>query len=309
MGQPDIAVRHYQRVLHVAGDNVEARIGLAEALTALGDRGEPDRYEHAEREFARGIALAYRAGVPQLDERTGSNPLASHGLAAAHYARGYALVRLHESESSRVPFPRGGRSYLEEALHQFREARTIDPTHSQATSAIECLEAERRRARSRGWLQQWIPIALVGLCLLLLVAANVFFIDQQLGANVYAALVFGLLLFMIAALSLPQLLKLKVGGIALEKTVVEQGVLAAGLGVPRDASFASLPAFRLTAQRDVQLRPPGQLERPDPPDVREQLERRRPKRNDPRLAGQQTAVGAELPKRQSPTNGANGSQS
>jgi hypothetical protein len=49
----------------------------------------------------------------------------------------------------------------------------------------------------------------------------------------YALLTFGSLIFMVAGLYLPQILKLKVGGIELEKKPVEQITTSVSLGITR----------------------------------------------------------------------------
>jgi hypothetical protein len=49
----------------------------------------------------------------------------------------------------------------------------------------------------------------------------------------YSLLTFGSLLFMVAGLYLPQLLKLKVGGIELEKSSLDQSTPAGPIGIRR----------------------------------------------------------------------------
>ena len=75
LGRAVDAERCYRKVLDVAPANVEARIGLAEALTAQGDTGQPQHYESAEREFARAIDLAESTAAPEPERREGSTAL------------------------------------------------------------------------------------------------------------------------------------------------------------------------------------------------------------------------------------------
>jgi hypothetical protein len=51
--------------------------------------------------------------------------------------------------------------------------------------------------------------------------------------DMYSLLTFGSLLFMVAGLYLPQLLKLKVGGIELEKSSLDQSTPAGPIGIRR----------------------------------------------------------------------------
>jgi hypothetical protein len=65
--------------------------------------------------------------------------------------------------------------------------------------------------------------------------ANLFFSvpGKQIDIGYYILLTFGSLMFILAGLSLTQLLKLKVAGIELEKSVVEQITTSGGLGISK----------------------------------------------------------------------------
>ena len=66
--------------------------------------------------------------------------------------------------------------------------------------------------------------------------------SSALDAKVYVILTFGALLFMIAGLYLPNVLKLKVPGIELEKASVERVSAPSALGISR---FGSLTKVRV----------------------------------------------------------------
>jgi hypothetical protein len=74
--------------------------------------------------------------------------------------------------------------------------------------------------------------AALAVTLLVLVQLNFFVghVGKQIGAAVYLPLSLGLLLFIIAAFYLPQLLRLKVAGIELEKSSTEAVTQPLGIG-------------------------------------------------------------------------------
>jgi len=251
MGRSAEAERDYRRILEAAPCNVEARIGLAEALTAQGDNGQPGRYELAERQFAQAIELAVSTASPEPRRREGSTALNRRQLATLYYEQGYSLTRIYEAETTRGPL-RGGRAsdYLSAARKAFADAIKTDPTHPQAAAAMDRVRQELHERRSvAGTQTSW---ALVGICMVLLVLVHLFFFvpwfresleaeyRKSLTPTTYGMLTFGLIALLIAAVSLPQLLKLKVAGIALEKTAVEKATGPASLDLTRESGMPGL---------------------------------------------------------------------
>jgi hypothetical protein len=83
----------------------------------------------------------------------------------------------------------------------------------------------------------------IGPWLLTLLSLVVFFLSQanfflgmpgkQIDTGYYVLLTFGSLMFILAGLTLAQLLKLKVAGIELEKSAVDQITTSGGLGISK----------------------------------------------------------------------------
>jgi tetratricopeptide (TPR) repeat protein len=276
------AERLYREVLERAPNNVDARIGLGEALTGLGDArvedgagragaGDPDLYQDAREQFTRALRIAEETGVKApVRLRTGSRSLNARERAALHYTMGYGCVMLHRIRPDRrrlVPRPLGP---LAQARRDFRRATKADPTHAQAARALRRLKDERG---SRA--PQWGALLLASICVLLLAAVQAAFylkgspnaIEED--AMTYTVLTFGLLGFFLAALSLPELLKLRVGGVVLEKSRSEPLDVGTTLPISRGEPFTSRFSPRLAEVRTVladrdRRRPQGEAPRRDP---------------------------------------------
>jgi hypothetical protein len=106
---------------------------------------------------------------------------------------------------------------------------------------------------------RWAPVlvSLLSLAILILVQTSFFFrkpaVNVELGY--YVLLTFGALAFVAAGLYLPQVLKLKVAGVELEKSSVEK-VVAPPLGIRRDpfavrTSSVFPSAFSAAKQRRI----------------------------------------------------------
>jgi tetratricopeptide (TPR) repeat protein len=275
MGRPDVAEGGYRSVLEIGPGNVEGRIGLAEALAAQGGAGESGKYDLAEPEYQAAIDLAIKSCAPDPRLREGSTTLNRRKLATVYYARGYVLVKLYETETERGLLRQQGPRYLSKALESFQDALRMDPAHPQAATAIDRVRQEQWQRRSTALLGSWLPLSLAGICAFLILIVNLFFfvplLRETLGADFktevtpgsYAMLVLGLLVLLIASVSLPQLLKLKVPGVALEKAAVEQPKGPAQLEIGRGQELAGLVPMKLPDALSIDSSRP----RKDAPDV------------------------------------------
>jgi hypothetical protein len=99
-------------------------------------------------------------------------------------------------------------------------------------------KTEKRLSRfSPQWLTEKVgPLVISGLSLLIFFASQVgFYIAHSKKDYIgyYALFTFGSLIFMVAGLYLPQILKLKVAGIELEKSSVDQITTSGTLGISK----------------------------------------------------------------------------
>jgi tetratricopeptide (TPR) repeat protein len=219
LGQRDRAEKEYSEVLRITEDHVESHIGLGDLFTAMAEDGDKELYEAAIEKFSRGLDVA------RSKER--SKVLKPGELANVLYSRGFARVRSYEAS----PFLR--RKRLAEAREDFELCCDRDRNHLKAKRALARID-ERLKSTPADWAQQSGPWVLLPASLLVLVLAQLaFFLWKMLGATHYVAITLGALFFVIVGLYLPQLLRLKVGGLELEKSPVEQVGTAGGLGIKK----------------------------------------------------------------------------
>lgn len=127
----------------------------------------------------------------------------------------------------------------------------MDPELFKAKRAVDKIDKVLPRRTPQGLLEKWGPLVILGFSTFVFLLSQLgivlSFMDKSkpplLGAldqarylhvNEYVALTFGSLLLMVASCYLPQLLKLKVPGIELEKTVVDQTTSVGTVGISKD---------------------------------------------------------------------------
>jgi amino acid permease len=115
---------------------------------------------------------------------------------------------------------------LKAALVDFRECKKVDPNYSKARVAIEKINKSLRQLRVDSLVNVWGPVCIFCLSVFVFLMAQLFFIHAWWSHSVkdaltnYISITFPSLLFMVAGVYLPQLLKLKLPGIELEKASV-----------------------------------------------------------------------------------------
>jgi tetratricopeptide (TPR) repeat protein len=257
----DEAEAHYRQVLRTTRGNVEAHAGLGEVLTRIADRGgEPELYEDAIAHFIEAEALA-TSMKSEVAARRGSSRLSATQLASVLYGRGYARVKLYEARLDEgLRSRRGNRRLLAEASADFAAAIKVNRDHFKAQRAHEKVERWRKPGVDRRLLEELAPLVVVSLTLCALLALQlIFFTGWPVRPTPAEWLVgtLGLLLFVFAGLSLPQLLKLKVGGIELERSAVEPGVPTSlgisseSISISRGGFQPSYPAPKLASRPDA----------------------------------------------------------
>ena len=222
----------------VARTNIYALLGAAQVSIELADDGDPDQY---------GVAAQYLTETLSHGKykESGSKRLSNSDISTIHYMRGYALIKSWEADTFRT-----WSTKLRNAQQDFQNCKETDPNDSKARAAIEEIDNLIRRRKSESWQDVWGPrviffvgaavfvFAQVGLCV------HWVYPDKGLANTDYTALTFGSLLFMVAALYLPQVLKLKVSGsgVELEKASIDRVSAPAILGISR--SKLSIPISR-----------------------------------------------------------------
>ena len=221
-GLVDKAEVEFRKALDRAPAHVEALLGLADVYLSMGDAGHSEMYEDA-------IAQLEEAMRWSASER-GSKKLSDPERAAVEYSLGYARARLYEGSRELRD-----ESLLRRAEKHFENATVKDPSHRKAKRARAQLASRLRQSRPKWLTERAAPVVifLLSLVVLVLTQLNFFRWEDAPDATVYSALTFGSLLFMVAGLFLPQILKLKVAGIELEKSSTSQISSTGPLGISR----------------------------------------------------------------------------
>jgi tetratricopeptide (TPR) repeat protein len=213
----DDAEQEFCRVLKTAPDHIESRIGLGAVYSALGEAGDPDMYDAAVTQYSRALTLSATS--------SGSKRLTKSELAKVRYSRGYAYVKSYEA--FKAP---SERRRLRDARTDFAECLTLDEDQHKAKRAIEKIDKVLPRRSPQKYMEDWGPSLILALSLVVFLVVEWKFLKnpQFLPPGGYIAVTFGLLLFMVASCYLPQLLKLKVPGIELEKTAAVDQITTLG---------------------------------------------------------------------------------
>jgi tetratricopeptide (TPR) repeat protein len=228
LGSRTEALEVFNGALGITNRHVESLIGLAEVYTAMGDAGEEpqDNYNKSIKYFSKALDMS-KSGE-------GSKMLTPKERSEALYSRGYAHAQLFDAAAPDLT----DQKQLWLALKDFRQSLILDKDRDRAKSA-----RDKTAARLRGAYAKKITKGL-GSLLIVVLAAAIFVLTQlsffvwrlpDLPARYYLSLTFGSLLFVMAGVSLPSLLRLKVAGVELEKkSVVEQIGSSIPLGITRD---------------------------------------------------------------------------
>jgi hypothetical protein len=233
--------------------------------TWRGDEGDTDSYTDAIREFDEALRLddtmklplGAREGSLRLSPREGSLRLSPHQRAAVLYSRGYAQVRLFEKSGRWRNLPRIRPELLRAAQDDFQDALDCDKDHFRAQRALDKLGGPFQELPKR-LLDEWAPRAIAVLALAILVYVQVMFLLHRVGDTSYAALTFGLFMFIVAGLYLPEISKLKVGAAELQKSVSEEPLSRVDLGISRSESLiTSVRAFAAPVPLEADVPPMG----------------------------------------------------
>jgi tetratricopeptide (TPR) repeat protein len=204
----------FTEILSAAPGLMAARMGLGDTFYAQAEDGETDRCVAAIDQYSRALKDMLNGASSNSRSRTAESRIL--------YARGCAHVQAYNySFTLRGSGSRFGlklRSSLTAAERDFRSAKRLG--HVGADRALQIVAERGSSLRAREYPS--IIITVVSIMLLVLVQV-VFFggYFTKLTPTQYETFSLALLAFTIAGLSLPQLLKLKVAGISIEKTASE----------------------------------------------------------------------------------------
>jgi hypothetical protein len=172
-------------------------------------------------------------------------------MADIYYMRGYAKTKRYEADRARLPV-----LLIASARSDFLQSLRTRPDHNLARSAIGKLDQNlRRHLRSAAEIFGQFAVFTAGA--FIFTFAQIDFplrslslhralglpAESLLGTGYYLSLTFGALAIMIAALSLPKLLTLKVPGIELRTASLDQ--VASPLGIRRAGLFENFLRDRL----------------------------------------------------------------
>ncbi|MBI4377606.1 MAG: tetratricopeptide repeat protein [Nitrospinae bacterium] len=219
------AESEYKNILKITQNHIESQIGLGEVYTAMGDDGDIDMYDQAINHYTEGIKIS------QL--KIGSKRLRKRDLAAIYYSRAYARIKLYETSKTIKD-----EGILYDAMKDFNNCFANDHGHNKAKRAKEKLEKRLSRFSPQRFMEKGGPPLIVTLSLITFILSTISFFFGKPNDYIkdplhYAVLTFGSLIFMVAGLYLPQILKLKVGSVELEKSPVEQITTQIPLGISR----------------------------------------------------------------------------
>jgi hypothetical protein len=195
----------------------------------MGDNGDVEMYEDAIKFFSDALALS--------KSEEGSKVLRGKELALLFYSRGYASAKSYENSK-----PARGESLLRAALSDFEVSYQKDKNNFRAKRAAEKLRLRLSYTRSQSILRSVGPIIIFLVSAFVFVVTQYCFFTGRPGGRIiseshYALLTFGSIIFMIAGLSLPELLKIKIAGVELEKISIEQGGQPfSSLGMPKSSN-------------------------------------------------------------------------
>ncbi len=229
--QPEAALDTYDDVLRIAPGNVGAHIGSGEILVQRAEETDDDQlYEDAEMHFREAIDLA-QSVVRGSAVRRGSHALGPRRLANLYYARGYTRVKIYESlVGDRIgPPSREARRWLEAALGDFQEAKALKVNAHRAARAAQRVSERLKRLSFSTLSDSYAPLIVAAAAFLTLTVVQVSFYTAggfSSGPNpaAYATLTLSLLVLFAGGFYLPQVLRLKLGGIQLEKAATQQAV-------------------------------------------------------------------------------------
>jgi len=259
MKAPERAEDELRAVLATAPQNISAGLALGDVLLAKGEGGDGESFTEADAVLGDTLALSFAAEQAAYGARKASTVLVGKSLSDALYLQGYAKVKQPDA-SWRGRIRAGASSArLDAAEALFQRAIEADRRNVRASRALTLLRSGRKQERTAAGIERFgAPVvALVAVVALVLVQLSLFISwpalrreRESLTFASYGALTFGLLALLMAAFYLPSILKLKVAGVELEKSVQQPSVETPIIGISRDSRPASLTPVVVPTMRE-----------------------------------------------------------
>ena len=227
------AFKEYSKILQKAECHVESLIGLGECCIRSAEKEDPDLYDAAIRHFNKALDLS-RTGE-------GSKVLHNKEKSALLYSHGFVTVQIYENRKD------SSSTFLIKALNDFKESYRLDKNRYKAKIACDKIKQRLNILSSKRATEKFGPGIIFFLSLFVFVCIQVlffksYFLSQKvmIDFTAYSLFTFGSIVFMIAALYLPNVLKLKVAGIELEKSSIDLISVSGDLGISRDVIASTI---------------------------------------------------------------------
>ncbi|MBS1910650.1 MAG: tetratricopeptide repeat protein [Bacteroidetes bacterium] len=223
LGRLDDAEREYRAILRTAPGNVDSLVGLAELYLERGSNGDQMMLQQAK--------VYLDDAIRCIDSGISSKRINGRGQAQILHLRGYTLAKLLMAE--RGPHAMGLAS---NALHDFRNAIVADPDLHVAQHAAERMKLAFGSSMPVRWFESYMPlaitalgVALVAFSTLWLVGCIPIYSNKSLTGSErvilsppeFIAMVTMGFAIMIVGSYLPRILKLKMAGVEIEKSTMD----------------------------------------------------------------------------------------
>lgn len=216
----EAAEQELKKIELVSPHHVSNLVSLANLYLMLAESDDEDHYQTAERYLTKAINLISR------DYTIGY--VKNSDLSNIYYKRGFARIKIQSSKND-------GRFLLLKASNDFKKSVKLDPLNNASHRALAKLRSIRPLLK-KNFIEKIGQVLIIMMSLFVFVFTQVLFgIRKQywlyddyylelptLEPHHYGLFTFGSLILLIAGLYLPQIIKLKVAGIELEKNSIEQ---------------------------------------------------------------------------------------
>lgn len=233
----DATEKEFEAILSFAPNNIDAMIGLGYTKLEKSEFRKQDLYEDAVRIFEKVFDLT--------KSKKGSIRITNKSKIDLLYNLGYANIKMYESSNRFLP----NEKLRKNANDYFLKVIELDEFHPSASRACALLKKDRIPLNPATFVEKFAHLIISFLAFLVFVLTfTSFFLKVpgkiDMGVGYFAALTFGSLIFLVAGLSLPQLLKLKVGSIELEKEIEKS--------TPIKEDFSFITRQRASFTSDIQ---------------------------------------------------------
>jgi tetratricopeptide (TPR) repeat protein len=232
----DLAESEFKKILITAPNNIDAIFGLGYLKIEQSDFKKQNNYEEAVKYLERALRLA--------PSKRASSRVTKKLKVFILYQLGYAHIKMYENSNKLL-----NEKLTTDAAKYFQQVLTIDKDHQPSVRAAEILKKKRNPLNPEIFLDKIAPIIISLLALVTFVLSLTSFfwkmpLQDGLTVGYFIILSFGSLVFLIAGISLPQLLKLKVGTIELEKEIKKTA--------PLNEDFSSITKQRSDTNFSIQ---------------------------------------------------------